>query len=255
MAAQKGEKVLYRTKNLKGKSKKTVYVVARGRKRGVSESWNACQKQVSGYKGFRYKSFTKPEEAMNYILDDIDSAPPYIFSTEKKEYGYYNFEKYIGDIQSFLNEKLSRQRMLDYVQEAFAMEKEYQKAFGQKCKVTIDGYTDFIFINRFGATQHQGTLNKALHRIMRDCNDEQLSGSEKNPVLLPRFSCHSLRHTFTTRMVEAGVNIKVVQDVLGHKDVETTLNIYTDMTKELKQQEFDSLQKTLDKQKNKNSGE
>ncbi|MCD8248542.1 MAG: tyrosine-type recombinase/integrase, partial [Lachnospiraceae bacterium] len=114
---------------------------------------------------------------------------------------------------------------------------------------------DFIFINRFGATQHQGTLNKALRRIMRDCNDEQLNSSEENPVLLPRFSCHSLRHTFTTRMVEAGVNIKVVQDVLGHKDVETTLNIYTDVTKELKQQEFDSLQKTLDKQKSKNSGE
>ncbi|MCD8196897.1 MAG: site-specific integrase [Lachnospiraceae bacterium] len=144
--------------------------------------------------------------------------------------------------------------MLDYVQEAFAMEKEYQEAFGQECKVTIDGYTDFIFINRFGATQHQGTLNKALRRIMRDCNDEQLSSGEENPVLLPRFSCHSLRHTFTTRMVEAGVNIKVVQDVLGHKDVETTLNIYTDVTKELKQQEFDSLQKTLDKQKGKNSG-
>lgn len=49
-----------------------------------------------------------------------------------------------------------------------------------------------------------------------------------------------LRHTFTTRLVEAGVNMKVVQDVLGHADFSTTMDIYTDVTKELKQREFDN---------------
>lgn len=61
---------------------------------------------------------------------------------------------------------------------------------------------------------------------------------EANPVLLPHFSCHTLRHTFTTRMCEAGVNIKVIQDALGHSDISTTLNIYADVTKELKKDEF-----------------
>ena len=32
----------------------------------------------------------------------------------------------------------------------------------------MDGYTDFIFVNRFGECQHQGTLNKAIRRIIRD---------------------------------------------------------------------------------------
>ena len=64
--------------------------------------------------------------------------------------------------------------------------------------------------------------NDSLRRIIRDVNDEQLSKKGENAVLLLRFSCHSFRHTFTTRMIEEGVNIKVVQDVLGHKDVETT---------------------------------
>ena len=98
------------------------------------------------------------------------------------------------------------------------MEKEYQEFNHLKCNVTIDGYTDFVFINRFGNVQHQGTLNKAIRRIIRDCNDYQIAKAGKNPVLLPKFSCHSLRHTFTTRLVEAGVNIKVVQNVLGHAD-------------------------------------
>ena len=104
--------------------------------------------------------------------------------------------------------------MLDEVREAFMMEKKYQEFNSLKCNVTIDGYTDFIFINRFGNVQHQGTLNKAIRRIIRDCNDYQMEKGGKNPVLLPKFSCHSLRHTFTTRLVEAGVNIKVVQNVL-----------------------------------------
>ena len=107
---------------------------------------------------------------------------------------------------------------------------------------TVDGYTDFIFVNRFGQPQHQATLNKAIRRIIRNCNDKQFLESENPEVLLPHFSCHSLRHTFTTRMCEAGVNVKVIQDALGHKDVSTTLNIYTDVTKELRKSEFEGLE-------------
>jgi len=105
----------------------------------------------------------------------------------------------------------------------------------------VDGYTDFIFINCFGQPQHQSTLNKAIRRIIRDCNDEQFLKDDNPKVLLPQFSCHSLRHTFTTRMCEAGVNVKVIQDTLGHKDISTTLIIYTDVTKELKHSEFEGL--------------
>ena len=128
--------------------------------------------------------------------------------------------------------------MLDFVKEAFIQERDYQRANDIQCLVTIDGYTDFIFVNRFGNTQHQGNLNKAIRRIIRDCNDEVLLKEEDDPVLLPHFSCHSLRHTFTTRMCEAGVNVKVIQDALGHADISTTLNIYADVTKELKKNEF-----------------
>lgn len=144
--------------------------------------------------------------------------------------------------------------MLNYVKEAFLMEKELQKIRGTKCKIMVDGYTDFIFVNRFGSVLHQGTLNRALRRIIRDCNNAQFNKDIVNPALLPKFSCHSLRHTFTTRLVEKGVNIKVVQDVLGHKDVRTTLDIYTDVTKELKQKEFENLQKKMEDDNGKNQG-
>ncbi len=137
--------------------------------------------------------------------------------------------------------------MLEGVREAFLEEKLNQMKAGIRCTAIIDGYTGFIFVNRFGHTQHQGTLNKALRRIIRDCNDAALSEKREKNVLLPPFSCHTLRHTFATRMCEKGVNIKVIQDVLGHADVSTTLNIYADATKELKKSEFESLDIKLKK--------
>lgn len=144
--------------------------------------------------------------------------------------------------------------MLPKVKEAFIMEKQFQEEIGLECKSIVDDelgipYTDFIFVNRFGGVQHQGTLNKALRRIIRDCNYGVLDECKQDAITLPPFSNHSLRHTFTTRMCEANVNIKAMQDILGHADAETTLQIYADATKDLKKQEIISFKEYFDDRK------
>ena len=143
--------------------------------------------------------------------------------------------------------------MLDFVKEAFLEEKHRQERERIRSLAQVDGYADFIFVNRFGMLQHQSTLNKAIRRITRDCNDEVLLKDPEATVLLPHFSCHSLRHTYTTRMCEAGVNVKVIQDTLGHADISTTLNIYADVTKDLKKSEFEGLDKWFGKSMNQQS--
>lgn len=65
--------------------------------------------------------------------------------------------------------------------------------------------------------------------------------------MLPRFSCHTLRHTFTSRLCEAGVNMKVIQDLLGHADISTTMNIYADATEEYKKKEMEAFRQFLKK--------
>lgn len=77
-----------------------------------------------------------------------------------------------------------------------------------------------------------GAFNKAYKRIMRDCNDAQFEKSENPKVLLPNFSCHTLRHTFAIRLCESGANIKSIQYILGHDDISTTMNIYVDASPE-----------------------
>lgn len=130
--------------------------------------------------------------------------------------------------------------MIDTVRKTLIKYKKFISDNDIKSVDIIDVYHDFVFVNRFGHVQHQGTLNKALKRIIRDANFEALkkNPSIKEEDLLPNFSCHTLRHTFTTRLIESGMNIKVIQEALGHSDIQTTLNIYADVTKDLKLDEF-----------------
>lgn len=157
---------------------------------------------------------------------------------------YYNHRDELGTYFSINTPKTEAGcreiPMVAGVKEAFEMIREYQQDVGIQSKVRIDGYEDFIFVNKDGNMQHHGTLNKAIKRICRDCNDQILleQGIESNPVLLPNFSCHILRHTFATRLCESGVNIKVIQDVLGHVDVSTTMDIYVDVMNETKKREL-----------------
>ena len=58
----------------------------------------------------------------------------------------------------------------------------------------------------------------------------------REPVLLPSFSAHILRHTFCTRLCENETNLKFIQSVMGHKDIQTTMDIYAEATEEKKQE-------------------
>lgn len=55
---------------------------------------------------------------------------------------------------------------------------------------------------------------------------------DREPDLLPHFSVHNLRHTFCTRLCESTNDVKFIQQVMGHADFSTTMDIYTHITQE-----------------------
>lgn len=109
----------------------------------------------------------------------------------------------------------------------------------------VDGYSGFIFLNQCGKVFTPPTVFDALRRIVDEYNEEERSLSDfedREPCYIPRFSSHILRHTFCTRMCENEPNIKVVQDVMGHRSIRTTMDVYNDATAKKKQETFASLE-------------
>ena len=87
---------------------------------------------------------------------------------------------------------------------------------------------------------HKTTLNEeANYRNLVFPNMRYNITNQQNAILAWKKFCesndleykgmHALRHTFATRALEAGIDIKVVSSMLGHKNVITTMNIYQDV--------------------------
>ena len=88
-----------------------------------------------------------------------------------------------------------------------------------------------FFLNRFGDTLNYGLLNKALKRIVRDCNAEIMATSkQKNSLLLPRIHNHILWHSFCTNLISEGISPRYVAMLAGDI-VETIMASYVGASK------------------------
>ena len=134
--------------------------------------------------------------------------------------------------------------MLDEVSAALMQEKERQFAEGGN-NTEIDGYSGFVFTNKNGYVHNPQTINRAIDRIRMAHNDQEEKRAKKErrePVVIRHFSVHNLRHTFCTRFCENETNINVIQDIMGHSDISTTMNIYAEATDSKKKESFNNLQ-------------
>lgn len=101
----------------------------------------------------------------------------------------------------------------------------------------VDGYTHFIFLNSAGKVFTPAFVFDAINNIVFDHNKDETRLSKtsgKPPIIIPKISAHIFRHTFCTRLCEVEQDLKVVQEIMGHKNISTTMEVYNEATAERK---------------------
>lgn len=131
-----------------------------------------------------------------------------------------------------------------------ALQKEFARQQESGFNETeIDGMKGFVFTNRFGNVHNPQAINRAIKRIYESYNAEEQVKAVKEgrqPILIPHFSCHHLRHIFCSRFCENETNLKVIQSIMGHANIETTMDIYAEITEKKKRESIEELANKLD---------
>lgn len=112
-------------------------------------------------------------------------------------------------------------RMLPMTEEVYdAFKQAVSKRKNPKIEVMIDGYSGFLFLDGRGQPMKSYQWEQRFRRAVEKYN--KIYKEE-----LPRITPHVARHTYCTNMVKRQVSVKLLQYLMGHADVTTTLNTYT----------------------------
>ena len=133
--------------------------------------------------------------------------------------------------------------MLSAVRDALLTQRRRQDADG-RLRCERDGWSDYVFTNSVGNLHNPTTINQVIARISEAYNLQEscrAAGSGCDALLLPHFTAHNLRHTFCTRFCENESNVKIIQEIMGHGSVATTMNIYAEVSERRKQTAFFAL--------------
>lgn len=112
----------------------------------------------------------------------------------------------------------SGERFVPMSDEVFAAFQRVLQERKIKNEPEVDGYRGFVFLNRYGRPKRAKSFQVSYHDLILRYNETHEASLKITP--------HVLRHTFCTDLAAKKIDIKSLQYIMGHKDVETTLNVY-----------------------------
>lgn len=105
-----------------------------------------------------------------------------------------------------------------------------RKRLKERIDITIKNNQTYLFLNKNNKFLDSRDTNIFLKNIVSEFMDPT------------DISSHNLRHTYITRCAESGMNIKVLMTLVGHKDIETTLGVYTTVYDDYTKSEINKIQ-------------
>lgn len=108
----------------------------------------------------------------------------------------------------------------------------------------ISNKNNLIFTHSNGNIIAPSSINTAFKKICKNANIHctiHKTRRDKKIINLKTSTCntHMLRHTFATRCIESGMSAPVLQKLLGHKNIKTTINTYTSVFDKFRNDEMD----------------
>lgn len=153
-----------------------------------------------------------------------------------------NLEKRTININKTLTKDLNGKTILGKTTKTYSSTREIP--FLDILYNILSKYTnkDFIFKNNGNFIEHN-IINTHFKKICKDANIRVYTTKKKKKdkyvnLKTSKVNTHMLRHTFATRCIESGMSAVVLSKLLGHKDIETTLNTYTSVFNKFKKDEL-----------------
>lgn len=181
------------------------------------------------------KTGLRISEAVGLTWDDVDFNNRRIDINHQVQYRQNN-----GKMQFYATTTKTNagKRIIPMTDEVYELFMEQRKVWFQSKKDSefeVDGYKNFVFISHV-------TGRCMIHNNVRRMLRSIVSMNNKREIQLPDISPHILRHTCTTRLAEAGCDIKVLQYIIGHTDIRTTMRVYNHVDEGRVKREMDKLE-------------
>ena len=160
--------------------------------------------------------------ALKWSDIDFENKKIYVRKNIVTVYDYEDTEKKTRKVNLQTSTKTSNGRIIPLIKNAEDILNSIKSKYQE---INSDGF----IINNSDKMVHVDTLSDAYTNIAKTAGIE-------NPL-----GIHTLRHTFASLLIKKGVDIKIVSEILGHKDVSFTYNVYVHILEEQKAQAMNLL--------------